>query len=182
MPGEPNPAPKRKPPTFKPPRPNTSTTTNTTTKRSSKSSSAPRRKSAPAKPPSYHEPSSSDIEAIDLASSSSEDITAPVSHHHPHHHVDHRHNHSEDGDHDPSLTIPPKLLTRLLHHHFQSEEIRIATDANRLVTKYMETFVREALARAALERSESRSGDGGVADDFLEVSTLRPWEWGKKGL
>lgn len=69
---------------------------------------------------------------------------------------------------DPSPTIPPKLLTRLLHHHFQNEKTRIGPEANALVGKYMETFIREALARAAFERSESSGG--GMVGGFLEVS------------
>ncbi|KAL4893664.1 CENP-S associating centromere protein X-domain-containing protein [Aspergillus ambiguus] len=68
-------------------------------------------------------------------------------------------------------TIPPKLLTKLLHHHFQNEKTKIAKDANEVVAKYVDVFVREALARAAYERSD---GGGGlsVADGFLEVEDL----------
>lgn len=69
---------------------------------------------------------------------------------------------------EASLTIPSKLLTKLLHHHFEDDKIRLDPDANVLVGKYMETFVREALARAAYERS--RSSEGGIGADFLEVS------------
>jgi hypothetical protein len=65
-------------------------------------------------------------------------------------------------------TIPPKLLTRLLHHHFQNEKTKIAKDANEVVAKYVDVFVREALARAAYERSEGGGGSS-VADGFLEV-------------
>ena len=39
-----------------------------------------------------------------------------------------------------------------------------------MVGKYMETFVREAIARAAFERSEA--GGKGIGGDFLEVSGL----------
>ena len=41
-------------------------------------------------------------------------------------------------------------------------------DANALVGKYMETFVREALARAALERESAEGRE--VGPGFLEVS------------
>jgi len=61
--------------------------------------------------------------------------------------------------------IPPDLLTRLLHEHFKEEGTRISKDANKAVGRYMETFVREALARAAWMRSESGGG-------FLEVEDL----------
>ncbi|KAI9887096.1 MAG: hypothetical protein M1823_001086 [Watsoniomyces obsoletus] len=72
---------------------------------------------------------------------------------------------------DISPTIPPELLTRLLHEFFQHDSTRMSTDASALVAKYMETFVKEALARATLERTESGSS-GGAGDKFLEVEDL----------
>lgn len=68
-------------------------------------------------------------------------------------------------------TIPPKLLTRLLHHHFQNEKTKVAKDANAVVAKYVDVFVREAIARAAYERAEADGAGGGrgVGDGFLEV-------------
>lgn len=74
-------------------------------------------------------------------------------------------------------TIPPKLLTRLLHHHFQNEKTKIGKDANEVVAKYVDIFVREALARAVYERSESEggmdaNGKRAVGDGFLEVEDL----------
>ncbi|EAW07199.1 uncharacterized protein ACLA_019040 [Aspergillus clavatus NRRL 1] len=75
--------------------------------------------------------------------------------------------------------IPPKLLTRLLHHHFKSEKTKLAKDANTVVAKYVDIFVREALARAAYERAEGLGGgidgSGGrmpIGDGFLEVEDL----------
>ncbi|GKZ26123.1 hypothetical protein AbraIFM66951_006418 [Aspergillus brasiliensis] len=68
--------------------------------------------------------------------------------------------------------IPPKLLTRLLHHHFQNEKTKIAKDANTVVAKYVDVFVREALARAAFERSEAVGKGAAVGDGFLEVEDL----------
>ena len=48
-----------------------------------------------------------------------------------------------------------------------------------MVGKYMETFVREAIARAAFERAESEKegggGAGGWSGGFLEVSSLKGW-------
>ncbi|KAL6720570.1 hypothetical protein ACLMJK_002494 [Lecanora helva] len=71
---------------------------------------------------------------------------------------------------EPPPTIPPALLTKLLHRHFKDDKIKIGKDANKVVGRYMETFVREAIARAAFERSEAAGeGDAGVAGDFLEV-------------
>ncbi|ODM16240.1 hypothetical protein SI65_08239 [Aspergillus cristatus] len=71
---------------------------------------------------------------------------------------------------DPA--IPGKLLTRLLHHNFQNEKTKIAKDANEVVAKYIDVFVREALARAAYERAEGGVGGGSVGDGFLEVEDL----------
>lgn len=77
------------------------------------------------------------------------------------------------GSADPA--IPPKLLTRLLHHNFQSDKTKISKDANLVVAKYVDIFVREALARAAYERQEGNKqadaggGRRGLVDGFLEV-------------
>ena len=78
------------------------------------------------------------------------------------------------GTQDPPLTIPPALLTRLLHHHLQDDGCRIGKDANGVIGKYVETFVKEAIARAAFERSEA--GRTGIDGRFLEVSRLYVWE------
>ncbi|KAJ5746951.1 uncharacterized protein N7511_008647 [Penicillium nucicola] len=71
-------------------------------------------------------------------------------------------------------TIPAKLLTRLLHQHFQNEKTKVAKDANGLVAKYVDVFVREAIARAAYERAETDGNSSGrrVGDGFLEVEDL----------
>ena len=69
---------------------------------------------------------------------------------------------------EPQLSIPSELLSRLLKHHFTDEETGIGKDAKAVVSKYLETFVREALARATFERSEAE-GNGGRGGDFLEV-------------
>lgn len=65
----------------------------------------------------------------------------------------------DEDDEVPEKTIPPELLTRILHEFFEKDGTRITKDANNAVTKYMDIFVKEAIARAAAER------DGG----FLEV-------------
>lgn len=65
-----------------------------------------------------------------------------------------------DDDQEKSNTIPPDLLTRILHEFFEKEGTRITKEANNAVAQYMDTFVKEAIARAAAERP------GG----FLEVS------------
>ncbi|KAJ5493682.1 CENP-S complex centromere protein X [Penicillium fimorum] len=70
--------------------------------------------------------------------------------------------------------IPSKLLTRLLHQNFQNEKTKVAKDANSVVAKYVDVFVREAIARAAYERAESDGNTGGssLGDGFLEVEDL----------
>jgi centromere protein X len=57
-------------------------------------------------------------------------------------------------------TIPPELITRVLHEFFAKDGTRITRDANEAVVRYVDVFVREAIARTAAEK------DGG----FLEVS------------
>lgn len=56
-------------------------------------------------------------------------------------------------------TIPKKLLTRMLHEFFEKDSTRISRTANEAVAKYVDVFVREAIARTAVEKK------GG----FLEV-------------
>ncbi|KAF2230437.1 hypothetical protein EV356DRAFT_519859 [Viridothelium virens] len=71
---------------------------------------------------------------------------------------------------DAPPPIPQKLLTRLLYEGFEDKKTKIGKDAMTVVGKYMEIFVREAIARAAMER-EGESG-GGLGDEFLEVEDL----------
>ncbi|KAF5009528.1 hypothetical protein FDECE_4255 [Fusarium decemcellulare] len=68
----------------------------------------------------------------------------------------------EDEEPEPEKTIPRELLTRLLHEFFAKDATRISRDANAAAGKYFDVFVREAIARAAVEK------DGG----FLEVEDL----------
>lgn len=65
-------------------------------------------------------------------------------------------------DEEPEKTIPPDLLTRILSDFFEKDGTRITKDANNAVAKYMDIFVKEAIARAAAER-----GAG-----FLEVCII----------
>lgn len=62
-------------------------------------------------------------------------------------------------DEEPEKSIPPDLLTRILHEFFEKDGTRITKDANNTVARYMDVFVKEAIARSAAER------EGG----FLEV-------------
>lgn len=67
----------------------------------------------------------------------------------------------EDDDAETKKTIPPELLTRILHEFFEKDGTRISKDANKAVAKYMDIFVRETIARTAVERESG----------FLEVSS-----------
>ncbi|KAI1187722.1 CENP-S associating centromere protein X-domain-containing protein [Nemania serpens] len=68
----------------------------------------------------------------------------------------------EEEDIESNKTIPPELLTRILHEFFEKDGTRISKDANKAVAKYMDIFVREAIARTAVERESG----------FLEVEDL----------
>lgn len=65
----------------------------------------------------------------------------------------------DEEEEEPAQTIPPDLLSRILHEFFEKDGTRITKPANSTVAKYMDVFVKEAIARAAAERT------GG----FLEV-------------
>lgn len=60
----------------------------------------------------------------------------------------------------PENTIPINLLHRLLHEFFEKDNTKMTKGANDAAGKYMDVFVREAIARCVHERH------GG----FLEVS------------
>lgn len=64
---------------------------------------------------------------------------------------------------EPEKSIPKALLTRILHEFFAKEATRMSRDANAAVGKYVDVFVREAIARTAVEK---RGG-------FLEVRLFR---------
>ncbi|ATY65716.1 hypothetical protein CCM_00241 [Cordyceps militaris CM01] len=66
------------------------------------------------------------------------------------------------GDSTADKSIPKDLLTRILHDLFEKDATRVSRDANAAVGKYVDVFVREAIARSAVEK---RSG-------FLEVEDL----------
>ncbi|KAK0613339.1 CENP-S associating centromere protein X-domain-containing protein [Immersiella caudata] len=68
----------------------------------------------------------------------------------------------EDEEDEERAKIPPELITRILHDFFTKEGTRITRDANEAVGRYVDVFVREAIARAAAEKQ------GGV----LEVEDL----------
>lgn len=79
---------------------------------------------------------------------------------------------SQDDADDEAPPIPVKLLNRLLHDGFADEDMRIGKEAMAVAGKYVETFVREALARSVFEREEAEREGGGADDGFLQVEDL----------
>lgn len=77
-----------------------------------------------------------------------------------------------------SPTIPIPLLHRLMHHSFKNpEETKLSTDARACVGRYIETFIREGIARCAFEVGEKVHEGGsdsalGHDDGWLEVEDL----------
>lgn len=73
--------------------------------------------------------------------------------------------------------LPSALITRLLHESFDDKTTKIGKDANALTARYLDLFVREAVARAtevAKERKEMREAGGQKVDDgvWLDVQDL----------
>lgn len=84
-----------------------------------------------------------------------------------------------DGAEDNEPTVPLALVHTLLHHHFNDKDkTRISQGAKAVIGKYVDTFVREAIARSAFERQEISADDtaegmNGRGDDgWLEVEDL----------
>ena len=68
--------------------------------------------------------------------------------------------------------IPQKLLTRLLYEGFEDKGVRVGREAMAVYGKYVETFVREALARAIFEREDAGKEGDAVGDGFVQVEDL----------
>lgn len=84
-----------------------------------------------------------------------------------------------DGSEEEALNsrkekIPDNLLAVLLQQFFKREGTRMSKSASKAVGKYMDTFVREGLARAAWARDgDGRGGNGGMGGGgILEVEDL----------
>lgn len=80
------------------------------------------------------------------------------------------------GPQDGIPLLPSPLVTRLLHESFDDKNVKVGKDANALVARYLDLFVREAVARAtevAKERKEAREAGGLEEQDvWLEVQDL----------
>ncbi|KAK3396740.1 CENP-S associating centromere protein X-domain-containing protein, partial [Sordaria brevicollis] len=84
----------------------------------------------------------------------------------------------EEEEDEDRPTVPSDLLTHLLYEFFESDKTKITKDANEAVAKYVDIFVREAIARSVVERQGGNNGGtitgggGGVGGGFLEVEDL----------
>ncbi|KAL8816425.1 MAG: hypothetical protein Q9223_004565 [Gallowayella weberi] len=137
---------------FKPPR--------ATTSKSSKSKATPA-----ATLPSSSDPEDDEIASIAADGSTGSEVEISSSSHI----ID-----APSNTQDPSPMLPPKLITRILYHNLEKEGgegTKIGKEANTLVGKYLDTFVREAIARAAFERGQADEA-AGSGDGFLEVEDL----------
>ena len=67
--------------------------------------------------------------------------------------------------------IPAPLLARLLLENFEDPNTQIQKGAMNLTSRYIDIFVREALARAKHERARAAKNDG-ISDGFLQVEDL----------
>lgn len=68
---------------------------------------------------------------------------------------------------DPVPSIPQPLLLRLLHESFTDKNTKIDKHALQVLQKYMEIFVREAIARAKHAKIEARGEEGGEDESEL---------------
>ncbi|KAI4102126.1 MAG: hypothetical protein L6R37_004549 [Teloschistes peruensis] len=146
-------------PAFRSPHPNGSSSTKIPSK------ATPRRRSAPASTLI----SSSASEEDEFPSLALSDDASPMELEHSSDAVEPAISNTQDA---PPL-IPPALVTRLLHHHLEKtadgEPMRISKEANKVVARYVETFVREAVARADLEKRQAEEEAGVRGDGFLEA-------------
>ena len=158
---------KRKTPAFKPPRPGGAKAGESTVGR--KRQSNPINHSSPARSKRTVQVDSDDHE--DEGGDSDDDEMDEPSRASPSSAVSDVEVHTGSQDAPPS--VPPALLTKLLYHHFQDGQTKIGVEARGVVGKYVETFIREAIARAAFERQSGDRGTRGlIGDDFLEVEDL----------
>ncbi|ROT36404.1 hypothetical protein SODALDRAFT_325746 [Sodiomyces alkalinus F11] len=69
---------------------------------------------------------------------------------------------NDEDEEPPEKVVPPALVTRLLQEMFRREGTRMTADASQAAAKYVDVFVREAIARCIHEREGA----------FLEVDDL----------
>ncbi|RDW74959.1 hypothetical protein BP6252_06101 [Coleophoma cylindrospora] len=164
---------------FNPPRPKgtgvkKTTAKSTATKSKASTTAAAKRKAAATskKSKSQRAPEPSDEEDVesDASASGKEDVsrgseTSRIE-------VDVPEDVVEVEEEEERATIPPELLTRLLHEFFQQDGTRIAKDANAAIGKYVEIFTRESLTRCVYMKREQAEEGGRIDDGFCEVEDL----------
>lgn len=69
-------------------------------------------------------------------------------------------------------TYPTKLVGRVLQETFTSPNTRISPDALAVVTEYLRIYTREAIWRAAQERSKAGTVADSLGTGLLEVEDL----------
>jgi hypothetical protein len=151
---------KRQSTTFKPPRPKTAASTSKASKASKTSKSKETAESSRRiSKQSSLSSSTSSIQSNDDAPSPEPDfILAEL---------------VPDEPEDDTPKIPEKLVSTLLNNSFQDKDkTKINKEAAKVMGKYVEIFVREALARSAFARGERERESGGIGDGFLEVEDL----------
>ncbi|KAF2874199.1 CENP-S associating centromere protein X-domain-containing protein [Massariosphaeria phaeospora] len=166
--------PKRKGPAFKPPRP-VNATKPTATKRASATTAA--RAAGVTKKATTSRQNAQQATTIISSSESEDQGEAPREDSDRDELMDDASD-DEPRDHQPAPAqatqtspIPSQLLNRLLHENFEDEGTQIQKGAMNLVEKYMDIFVREAIARADVER-RAAAKEGGIMDGFLHVEDL----------
>lgn len=70
-----------------------------------------------------------------------------------------------------SPSIPQPLIVRLLHEHFSDKSTKIDKHAIQVLQKYLEVFVREAIARTALQKKQD-PGVSALDSGWLELEDL----------
>lgn len=72
-------------------------------------------------------------------------------------------------------TIPQPLLIRLLHEHFADKQTKIDKHAMQVLQKYVEVFLRETIARTAMQKKVDAAKAGGTEEvdvSWLELEDL----------
>ncbi|KAF2261750.1 hypothetical protein CC78DRAFT_535353 [Lojkania enalia] len=164
-------APKRKGPIFKPPRPVKPAAQLTNASTDKRATGAVPRSAAVAKKAAPSRPTREPIATLISSSESESEVTNSE--------ADRDEDMQNASDVDNSTLfqeptrdpIPPRLLSRLLYEGFENSNTQIQKGAMDLVGHYMNIFVREAIARAEMERQDARKG-GGISDGFLQVEDL----------
>ena len=169
---------KRRRPAFSPPRPKTAKATNANEQSATSASTSKNRNTASKSHAASRFSSPTPSESDSAAESEVNSPSRSASLHSEPDYILAEVTHNETvEENEPS--IPLALIHTLLNHHFNDKDkTRISQDARTTIGKYVDTFVREAIARSALERQEKSGEDAaeevsGRGDDgWLEVEDL----------